>query len=86
MYAAVVVPPASCVVVIASGTGFTATEVVAVFERPLLSVTFTVKVKFPSAGGVPAAIPFALRVSQEGRPVADQVNPPAPPVAAKVCV
>ena len=51
---------------------------------PLLSSTVTVNVALPALGGVPVKTPAGLRVSQPGRPVADQVYTPLPPVAASV--
>ncbi len=35
-------------------------------------------------GGVPDRKPAAVKLSQEGRPVADQVYPPLPPEAVKL--
>ena len=51
----------------------------------LLSVTFTVKLESTALrGGVPASVPAVLMVSHVGKPVADQLYPPAPPEAANV--
>ena len=53
-------------------------------ELLLLSVTVTEKVESSAVrGGVPVKAPAVLRVSHVGKPVADQVYPPAPPEAAK---
>ena len=50
-----------------------------------LSVTFTVKVESIAVrSGVPDKTPAVVRLSQAGRPVADQLYPPAPPEAANV--
>jgi hypothetical protein len=57
-------------------------------ELLLLSLTVTVKVASTDDDmGSPVNTPPALKVSHDGRPVADQVyGEPAPPVAAKVWV
>ena len=70
--------------VIASGGGLTVRAKAPVLFKPLLSVTVTVKAALPRAGGLPVKTPFALRVSQGGKPTADHLNPPAPPAAVSV--
>jgi hypothetical protein len=71
------------VVVIARVTGK-----VKVAEVELLALSLTVTLNVESTDddvGVPVNTPPALRLSQVGRPVADQVyGEPAPPVAANV--
>ena len=52
---------------------------------PFVSVTVTEKFAFPTAGGVPVNTPAGLTFNQAGRPVADHVYTPVPPVATKVC-
>ena len=66
-------------------TRFTGTVKSAFVEALLLSVTVTVKLEFTAvAGGVPVRAPAALKLSHEGRPVADQAYPPEPPAAENV--
>jgi hypothetical protein len=69
-------------VVIASVTGTVKGPDV---ELLLLSVTVTVNVALVAVrGGIPVNAPAELRPSQAGNPVADQLYPPEPPVAANV--
>jgi putative effector of murein hydrolase len=50
-----------------------------------LSVTFTVNVASTTfVGAVPDRTPAVVMVSHVGKPVADQLYPPAPPEAANV--
>lgn len=56
-----------------------------VAETLALSVTLAVKVALtPDDGTVPLNTPVELKVSQDGKPVADQVLTPVPPSAASV--
>jgi len=69
-------------VVIVSVTG---TVNVPLTETLALSVTFAVKVALTADdGGVPLRTPADVKVSHDGKPVADQVLPPVPPPAASV--
>lgn len=54
---------------------------------PTLSLTCAVKLNVPVAVGVPEIVPLEARVKPEGNDpaVTLQVNPPAPPVAARDC-
>jgi hypothetical protein len=73
-------------VVITSGAAFTGSVKGPVAVVPLLSLTVTLKFTGPGPGGVPIKAPAEVKVNQLGKPVADQVYPPAPPTAANVCV
>src|ERR1700722_9205979 len=81
LYATLVVPLASGeFVVMASGETFTGSVKAAETVVPLLSLTVTLKFTGPGAGGVPVKTPVELRLSHDGKPVADHVYPPAPPM------
>jgi hypothetical protein len=50
------------------------------------SFTVTMNVTGPAVCGVPLRVPLLARVSQDGKPMAEKVYVPVPPVAMNVSV
>ncbi len=75
------------VVVVTEGTGLIVSANAFGVAAPKLSVTFSVKLTGPAAGGVPLSNPAALTVSHAGRvvPLSAMVSAPVPPLAAMFC-
>src|SRR5512134_3616853 len=88
LYAVPTVPPGRLVVELVGATcaAATAMERARVEERPLLPVTWTVKLDVPTVVGVPLIVPPVDRLSPAGRLPAetDQLYGVVPPVAARV--